>query len=108
MNRADPYRILEIPREATQQDIIDAYRRQLRRHHPDTRASSSDDSASSDAMLREIIDAYAILGDPQRRADYDATHPQPELSKPDRRNPTRRTGTPWLRAGPVRWLPPRR
>ena len=63
---------------ASAAEITSAYRRLLRRHHPDSRDMSqgpdSDAHAGGDdaaEALGPIIEAYAVLRDPGRRADYD-------------------------------------
>lgn len=109
---ADLYAILGLDRYATQAEIAHAYRTLLRRHHPDTRTDGDpSQDAVSDAALQQIISAYAVLRDPDRRTDYD----QRNTTRPSRRSltvveirpvfvPVPDVGTP-LRAGPVRWEP---
>ena len=59
------YETLGLRADATAAEIRDAYRRLARRHHPDQGA------ADAEAMPR-INEAYRVLGDPDRRASYDA------------------------------------
>ena len=59
------YRILGVPRSATDAEIRAAYIRLIKQYHPD-RAQNSENSAS-----RDINHAYAILKDPKRRAEHD-------------------------------------
>ena len=69
---ADLYAILGLDRYATQAEIAHAYRTLLRRHHPDTRTDGDpSQDAVSDAALQQILTAYAVLRDPDRRTDYD-------------------------------------
>lgn len=63
------YRVLGVAPTATHEEILRAYRGMLRRTHPDTRSAAS--CAQSDELLRQVLAAYAVLRDPQRRADYD-------------------------------------
>jgi curved DNA-binding protein CbpA len=106
---SNPYVVLGVPADASAAEISHAYRTLLRRHHPDTRASDSGQhSAAADLVLQEVLDAYAVLGDPHRRAGYD-THAgirKPPAPSPDR-VPIRigRTTRTFLRAGPVHWQP---
>ena len=72
------YERLGVLPEASASEITSAYRRLLRRHHPDSREASrgldrDDHAAGEDAAeaLGPIIEAYAVLRDPGRRADYD-------------------------------------
>jgi molecular chaperone DnaJ len=63
------YDTLGVPPSATDGEIREAYRRLARAHHPD-RASAG--STSSPLSMPEINEAYRVLGDPARRAVYDA------------------------------------
>ena len=82
--QADLYAILGLDRSATQAEIARAYRTLLRRHHPDTRTSGDpSQDAISDAALQQILTAYAVLRDPDRRADYDQRYtPRPSRPSP--------------------------
>jgi len=62
----DLYEILDVPRDATQEDIKKAYRRLARRLHPDV----SQDPVSEE-RFKEIVGAYEILSDPEKRRQYD-------------------------------------
>ena len=57
--------MLEIPPHATAEEITAAYRRAAKRLHPDV-----PETGNRDAFQR-LRDAYQVLGDPIRRADYD-------------------------------------
>src|SRR5438067_636943 len=72
----DPYRVLGVSVGASQQDITRAYRRAVQHAHPD--AQPHDPQAV--ARFRALTDAYELLRDPGRRADYDRYHPAPEPS----------------------------
>lgn len=63
----DYYAILDVPETADGQEITRAYRRLVRRLHPDTGAGVADPRE-----LQEAIDAYQAIGDPARRTAYDA------------------------------------
>jgi len=63
---ADYYEILEITREATEEEIRRAYRRLAMEWHPDR--NKSDEAAEK---FKEINEAYQILIDPQKREMYD-------------------------------------
>lgn len=95
--RTDLYAVLGLDPSATQRQISHAYRAMLRRHHPDTRGTREHaDGAASDTALQQVLAAYAILGDPVRRAEYDRRRTPPRL------RPIR-TYQPPIRVGPVRW-----
>lgn len=66
MNPMDYYRILEVPRDASGDEIKQAFRRLARRYHPDV--SAEPEAEESFKRLRE---AYEVLGDSDRRAAYD-------------------------------------
>jgi DnaJ-class molecular chaperone len=77
----DYYATLHVPRDATQQQISRAYRALMRSHHPDLemgRASAGNrhsgpvtDLPPSEGELLRIMQAFAVLRDPARRAGYD-------------------------------------
>jgi curved DNA-binding protein CbpA len=110
-DRSDPYAALGLTPNATQGQIRRAYRTLLRQHHPDTRARGDPTAdGSSDTTLQQVIAAYAILGDPVRRAAHDHDHRTSwhQINIPTRLYP----GTPLprtppdqppIQAGPVRW-----
>lgn len=105
----DPYAALGVPPSATQDEITRAYRRQLRVHHPDMRSVATGSSGpDADGSLREILDAYELLRDPRRRAEYDrSTGRRVRDPGPVRVTARHRSAAaddqPLLRAGPVRW-----
>jgi curved DNA-binding protein CbpA len=108
--RPNLYAILGIPPHATQAEIGHAYRGLLRRHHPDTRAPVDESqNALADAALQRVLDAYTVLRDPARRADYDQevrprprSHPAPQRPQQTLNN-YGVYGQPPIVAGPVRW-----
>jgi curved DNA-binding protein CbpA len=63
----DYYAILGVRREATDEEIRRAYRRQALEWHPDRRRG--DPQAAE--RFREISEAYAVLINPARRREYD-------------------------------------
>jgi molecular chaperone DnaJ len=64
---ADFYEILEVPRDASGEDIKRAYRRLARKYHPD--ANPGD--AGAEARFKELAAAYEVLSDPEKRSRYD-------------------------------------
>lgn len=66
----DFYRILGVPRTASQDEIQRAYRKLARENHPDVNA----DPGAED-RFKNISEAYNVLSDPQTRRRYDAFGP---------------------------------
>jgi curved DNA-binding protein CbpA len=66
---ANPYAVLGVGRNATQQQIASAYRRLAKRYHPDVQP----DGLPPDRM-RRLNEAWEILSSPVERARYDADH----------------------------------
>ena len=59
------YDVLGVPASASADEVKRAYHRMAREHHPDVRAGSTGDP------MVEVNAAWAVLGDPVRRGDYD-------------------------------------
>ena len=64
----DPYAVLGVPDDASEDTIKAVYRQLARTFHPDVNAD-----ASAVEHFREITDAYVVLSDPAARARYDRT-----------------------------------
>ncbi|MFI8359656.1 molecular chaperone DnaJ [Streptomyces sp. NPDC085612] len=63
----DYYKVLGVPKDATEAEIKKAYRKLAREFHPD--ANKGD--ASAEERFKEISEANDVLGDPKRRKEYD-------------------------------------
>lgn len=70
----DYYELLEVDKNASEDEIKRAYRRLARTHHPD--ANNGDPAA--EARFKEITGAYETLRDPERRRRYDLFGPDAE------------------------------
>lgn len=66
------YRILGLPRDATPEEIRAAYFELARQYHPD----ANPDPAAREHFLI-VQDAYAVLSNPERRAEYESRLPPP-------------------------------
>ena len=62
----DYYTILEVTPPASQAEIKRAYRRLARQYHPDL------NQQALDQHIKQLNQAYKVLGNPTRRAAYDA------------------------------------
>ena len=67
MPTKDYYETLGIARDASGEEIKQAYRSLARKHHPDV----SDDKSLAEHRFKEINEAYEVLSDPNKRAQYD-------------------------------------
>ena len=67
MSKRDYYEILGISQSASDQEIKSAYRRQAVKYHPDKNPGDR----SAEEKFKEAAEAYSVLGDPQKRAQYD-------------------------------------
>lgn len=65
----DHYAALGVSKTATAAEIKQAFRKLASQHHPDKGGDTQ--------KFQEIQAAYAVLGDEQKRAEYD--HPQPQF-----------------------------
>ena len=65
----DLYAILNVPPIASDEQIKAAYRHLVRLHHPD---ANPERRAEAEGHIKQIIEAYGILGDAPKRARYDA------------------------------------
>jgi DnaJ-class molecular chaperone len=64
----DHYRVLQVTRDADPEVIERAYKALARKHHPDR----APDSAGATRQMQAVNEAYRVLGDARRRAEYDA------------------------------------
>ena len=63
----DLYKVLEVSKEASQDEIRRSYRRLARKYHPD--ANPGDRAAEE--RFKEIQQAYEVLSNPEKRREYD-------------------------------------
>jgi len=66
MTQRDYYEILEVPRNASSDDLKQAFRRLARQYHPDVNKSPD-----AEERFKDINEAYAVLSDDEKRAAYD-------------------------------------
>jgi curved DNA-binding protein len=66
MKYEDYYKILQVARDASQDDIKRSYRRLARKYHPDVSKE-----ADAEDKFKSLGEAYEVLKDPEKRAAYD-------------------------------------
>ena len=67
-SRPDYYKTLGVDKKATPEEIKKSYRKLARKYHPDTNPGDKD----AEAKFTEISQAHDVLGDPEKRKQYDS------------------------------------
>ncbi len=63
----DFYSVLGVEKNATESDIKRAYRKKAQQYHPDKNPGNKE----AEAKFKEVQQAYDVLGDSQKRSQYD-------------------------------------
>jgi len=65
----DYYKVLGVDEDASEQEIKKAYREKAKQFHPDMNPDIDKDEAEK--KFKEVTEAYEVLSDPEKRAQYD-------------------------------------
>lgn len=71
MEYKDYYKTLGVKRDASDKEIKSAYRKLARKFHPDVNPNNPE----ADKQFKDINEAYAVLGDKEKREKYDTLGP---------------------------------
>src|SRR6476620_7323223 len=63
----DYYEVLGIPRDASEADIKQAYRKLARQYHPDRNPGDKE----AEAKFKDVQEAYGVLSDKEKKTKYD-------------------------------------
>ncbi|KAJ0985991.1 hypothetical protein J5N97_004347 [Dioscorea zingiberensis] len=64
----DYYKVLQVDKDAKEDDLKKAYRKLAMKWHPD---KNPNNKKEAEAKFKEVSEAYEVLSDPQKRAIYD-------------------------------------
>ena len=65
-NKRDYYEVLGVPRDAAGEEVKKAFRKLALEYHPDRNKN-----AGAEEKFKEVNEAYQVISDPKKRADYD-------------------------------------
>ena len=91
----NPFNVLEVPPDASPEDIKAAYHRLAKRWHPDR--FTGDEKVDAEAKFRELAEAFSILKDPGKRLTLQQQMPkaQPVAATPEFESAQERTPEDW-------------
>lgn len=71
MEYKDYYKLLDVTKASSQDEISKAFKKLARKYHPDL----NPDNPEAEAKFKEINEAYEVLKDPEKRKLYDSLGP---------------------------------
>lgn len=77
MSQLNPYEVLNVKPTASKDEIRKAYRTLARKYHPDANPNNK----AAEEKFKQINDAYTILSDDVKKADYDRSARQEQQSQ---------------------------
>lgn len=98
MAAATHYQILGVARDAEDIVIRAAYKAMIIKYHPDKFTGGD---AQAERMAKAINEAYAVIGDQQKRAEYDADFERDFVETPGSGEPTHSPSDGLIRAEPA-------
>ena len=109
-SQPDYYAVLGVSPAASQQEISRAYRALMRTHHPDVDGLKAAERDATGGELLRIMQAFAVLRDPARRAAFDRSRaggrvrgPAPTVIPVRKVNTRRPRNEAPISITPVRW-----
>lgn len=89
----DYYTLLGLPRGASNREIKRAYKKLVRKWHPDLHP----DDPASRSKVQELNEAYEVLSDPDKRSAYDRRNEEERNSEAQKiGSPSEQQKTPFL------------
>lgn len=71
-NKEDYYKVLGVSKDATEEEISKAYKKLALKYHPDRQHGKSDEEKkAAEDKFKECSEAYEVLSDKEKRANYD-------------------------------------
>ena len=67
--KKDYYKILEIDKNSSPEEIRKAYKKLVLKYHPDKNPENMEES---EKKFKEIYEAYSVLSNPSKKSDYDS------------------------------------
>ena len=92
----DYYRILGIREDASEEEIKKRYRILAKKYHPDTNPGDGE----AEQRFKEAGIAYAVLGDPKKRREYDQRRRAEKRTK-EKRNYGKKENQQKKKANPI-------